>query len=278
MRSVRALRTVLSLSLLAFAAASSPVRAQAPSAPQAQAQAHADSKPAPSELTVFAATDMQPVLEVLGPYFERRTGIKLKTSFGSSAALSEQIVNGAPADIFLSADFTFAERVVAAGKADNTNPAPYARGILVLWERKDGPFQPLSIDTLQRKDIQSIAIANPDHAPYGRAAVAAIKKLNYYPNLAQHLVQSESVGQAAQFALSGNAQLALISQTIAMSGKYKDAGIFVLFPPVTYLEIRQCAVVLKDAKHRHEAHILLNYLTSDEIQQHLPELGLRPIQ
>ena len=137
---------------------------------------------------MFAAADMQPVLEVLGPYFERRTGIKLKTSFGSSAALSEQIVNGAPADIFLSADFTFAERVVAAGKADTTNPAPYAIGVLVLWERKDGPFQPLSLDTLQRKDLQSVAIANPDHAPYGRAAIAAIKKLHYYPNVGPHLL------------------------------------------------------------------------------------------
>ncbi len=244
---------------------------------QVDPAAHADSKAAPVELTVFAAADMQPVLEVLTPYFERRTGIKLKVSFGSSAVLSEQVVNGAPADIFLSADFTFAERVVAAGKADSINPTPYAKGTLVLWERKDGPFQPLSLDTLQRKDLRSVAIANPDHAPYGRAALAAIKKLKYFPNVQPHLVQAESVGQAAQFALSGNAQLALMSQTIAMSGKYKQAGTFVLFPAVTYLEIRQCAVVLQNARHRKEAHVFLNYLTSDEIQQHLPELGLQPV-
>ncbi|GAA3761716.1 molybdate ABC transporter substrate-binding protein [Terriglobus aquaticus] len=244
----------------------------------AQGALKAESKAGPSEVTVFAAADMEPVLQVLSPYFERRTGIKLKISFGSSATLSQQIVDGAPADIFLSADFTFAERVVAAGKADSTNPTPYARGILVLWERKDGPFQPLSLDVLSRKDLKSVAIANPDHAPYGRAALSAIKKLDVYPNLAPHLVQAESVGQAAQFALSGNAQLALMSQTIAMSGKYKEAGTFVLVPPVTYLEIRQCAVVIQNAKHRSEAHTLLNYLTSDPIQQHLPELGLRPVQ
>lgn len=248
------------------------MRAQSHPAPHGQTKAGA------SELNVFAAADMQPVMEALGPYFERRTGIKLKVSFGSSATLSEQIVNGAPADLFLSADFTFAERVVAAGKADATQPTPYARGILVLWERKDGPFQPLSLDALQRKDLKSVSIANPDHAPYGRAAMAAIKKLKYYSNVAPHLVQAESVGQAAQFALSGNAQLALMSQTIAMSGQYKQAGTFVLFPPVTYLEINQCAVVLQNAKHRNEAHVLLNYLTSDEIQQHLPELGLRSVE
>ena len=221
---------------------------------------------------------MQPVLEVLAPYFERRTGIKLKISFGSSAALSQQIVNGAPADLFLSADYTFAEQLVAAGKSDGKEPVAYARGMLVLWERKDGPFHPLSLDVLQRKDLKSVAIANPDRAPYGRAALAAVKRLKYLPNVAPHFVQAESVGQAAQFALSGNAQLALISKTIAISGKYKQAGTFVLFPAVTYLEIRQCAVVVANAKHRNEAHILLNYLTSDQIQQHLPELGLQPAQ
>lgn len=243
-----------------------------------RAQSRVEPKQAGSEVTVFAAADMQPVLEVLGPYFERRTGIKLKATFGSSATLSEQVVNGAPADIFLSADYTFAEKVVAAGRADAKDPTPYAKGTLVLWERKDGPFQPLSLDVLERKDLKSVAIANPDHAPYGRAALAAIKKLNYFPNVSPHLVQAESVSQAAQFALSGNAQLALVSQTIAMSGKYKETGAFVLFPAVTYLEIRQCAVVMKDGKHRHEAHTLLNYLTSDNIQQHLPQLGLRPVQ
>lgn len=273
MRSLRTTRVLLSLALLAAAVLTCPhVPAQNPSA------SRADSKSTPSELTVFAAADMQPVLEVLAPYFERRTGIKLKTSFGSSATLSEQIVNGAPADIFLSADFTFAERIVAAGKTDSITPTPYARGILVLWERKDGPFQPLSLDVLQRKDLQSVAIANPDHAPYGRAALAALKKLRYFPNVGPHLIQAESVGQAAQFALSGNAQLALMSQTIAMSGKYKQAGTFVLFPPVTYLEINQCAVVMRNAQHRNEAHIFLNYLTSNETQQHMPELGLQPAQ
>ena len=263
----RALRFLLMMATVAFSSTAIKAEIQPKPAPKQAA-----------EVTVFAAADMQPVLEVLGPYFERRTGIKLKVSYGSSAALSEQIVNGAPADLFLSADFTFAERVVAAGKADAINPVPYAQGVLVLWERKDGPFQPLNLDVLKRGDLKSVAVANPDHAPYGRAAIAAIKKMDYFPNVAPHLVQAESVGQAAQFALSGNAQLALMSQTIAMSGKYKDAGTFVLFPPVTYLEIRQCGVVMQNAKHRNEAHILLNYLTSDPIQQHLPELGLRPIQ
>lgn len=230
------------------------------------------------ELLVYAAADMQPVFEVLGPYFERRTGIKLKMVYGSSGTLSEQVVHGAPADIFFSADFVFAERVVAAGKADNINPYPYAKGLLVLWTRKDSPFQPLSVDVLSRKDLKSVAIANPSNAPYGRAAIAAMSKLGLLVNVTPHLVQAESVGQAAQFALSGNAQLALVSETIAFSPQYRAAGTSVLFPLSTYLEIRQCAVVMKDAAHRGEAHTLLSYITSDEIQNHLADLGLQRIQ
>ena len=232
----------------------------------------------PSQVTVLAAADMQPVLEVLGPYFERRTGIQLKVSYGSSAALAAQIQNGAPADIFLSADYTFAEQIVAAGKADAKDPTAYAKGILVLWKRNDLDVRPFTLEVLERQDLKTVAIANPDHAPYGRAAMTAITKMNYLTNVRPHLVQAESVAQAAQFALSGNAQFALISQTIAVSPTYKAAGTAILFPFATYQDIRQCAVVMKDGAHREEAHVLLNYLTSDEIQQHLPELGLQRVQ
>ncbi len=230
------------------------------------------------ELVVFSAADMQPVFEVLGPYFQRRTGIKLKMVYGSSGTLSQQIVNGAPADIFFSADYTFAERLVAADKADNINPYPYAKGLLVVWTRKDSPFNPLSVDDLARKDLKSVAIANPATAPYGRAAIAAMSKLGLLQKASPHFVQAESVGQAAQFALSGNAQIALISQTIAYSPAYRAAGTSAMFPLSTYMEIRQCAVVMKGGAHRDQAHILLNYITSDEIQNHLADLGLQRFQ
>ncbi len=229
-------------------------------------------------LTVFAAADMQPVFEVLGPYFQRRTGITLKMVYGPSGTLSEQIVNGAPADIFFSADYTFAERLVAADKADNINPYPYAKGILVLWTRKNSRFNPITVDALSRKDLKSVAIANPATAPYGRAAIAAMTKLGLLQNAAPHFVQAESVSQAGQFALSGNAEVALISETLAYSPAYKAAGTAALFPLSTYMEIRQCAVVMKNSAHRNEAHVLLNYITSDPIQDHLADLGLQRFQ
>jgi molybdate transport system substrate-binding protein len=237
--------------------------------------AEAQTKP---ELHVAAAADMQPVFTVIGPYFERKTGIHLVVSYGASATLAQQIVAGSPADIFFSADYVFAERIVSAGLADSRNAVPYAKGTLVLWARKDSPAQPLHLEVLERKDLKSIAIANPEHAPYGRAAVAALKKMKYYDNVAPHLVQAESVAQAAQFGESGNAQLALISQTIAMSPKFQESGTYVLFPKYVYPEIRQCAVILKKSPSRDNAHKLLDYILSAEIQDNLRKLGLDPIK
>lgn len=218
---------------------------------------------------------MEPVLQVLGPIFERKTGLKLKVSFGSSAALSQQLQNGSPTDIFLSADFYFAEQLVTANLTETKQPTPYANGELVLWTRKDSRFTPLNIDVLSRNDLKSVAVANGDRAPYGRAALAVLKKMNFYANVAPHIVQAETVAQAAQFALSGNAELALMSESIAMSPKYRAAGNYVLFPQSQYPDIRQCAVILKAAKNPQGAHRLLDYMLSDDVQNNLPKLGLR---
>ncbi len=229
-------------------------------------------------VNVAAAADMEPVLQVVGPIFERKTGLKLKVSFGSSAALAQQMRNGSPADIFLSADFYFAEQVVADDLTETKTPTPYAKGLLVLWTRNGSRFKPLSIDDLGRKDLKSVAIANPERAPYGRAAVAALQKMNFSANVQPHLVEAESVAQAAQFALSGNAELALISETIAMSPRFKAEGSFVLFPLSQYPEIRQCAVILKNGKNHEGAHRFLDFLLSDEVQSNLPKMGLQPAQ
>ncbi len=229
-------------------------------------------------VTVAAAADMEPVIQVLGPVFEKKFGAKLRVSFGSSAALEQQIKQGLPVDIFLSADYYFAEQLVADNLTETKSPTPYARGLIGLWARKGSRFKPLTIDVLQRHDLKTVAIANPDRAPYGRAAVAALQKLTVYDNVKPHLVQAESVAQAAQFGLSGNAELALISQTIAMTGRYKAEGDFVLFPLSQYPEIRQCAVILKGAKNTDGAHRFLHFLLSDEVQGNLPKLGLQAAQ
>ncbi len=227
------------------------------------------------ELRVAAAADLQPVMPVLAAAFEKKTGVKLLVSYGSSGSLVTQITNGAPFDVFFGADFLFPEQLVAAGLTDGTAPTPYAQGTLVLWARKDSPLQPISVDTLSDSRLTALAIADQEHAPYGRAAGTALERLKLYDGLKPRLRVAENVAQAGQFAATGNAQAGLISLTLASSGEFSTLGSYVLVPKV-YPEIRQCAVVLKRSTQKKGAHDFLEWVLSGEVQGNLPKLGLQP--
>lgn len=232
----------------------------------------------PKELRVAAASDLQPVLPVLAADYEKETGVKLAISFGSSGNLATQIINGAPMDLFLGADFVFPEKIVAAGLADSSAPTQYAKGTLVLWARKDSPLQPISLDTLVDKRVLTVAIANDLHAPYGRAAVMALQRMKMYETVKPRLVVAENIAQAAQFVESGNAQLGLISLTAASSPHFKEAGTYVLVPKQSYAPIMQCAVVMAKSDQKAAAHAFLNWLLSPAIQARLPQMGLTSVK
>jgi molybdate transport system substrate-binding protein len=229
-------------------------------------------------LHMAAAADLQPVMPTLKEAYENATGVKLVVSFGSSSMLAEQIINGAPMDLFLGADFTYPEKVVAAGLADGKAPTQYAKGALVLWARKDSPLQPISMETLTDPRVTSIAIANEFHAPYGRAAAAALRKLNIYDKVSPHLVVAESIAQTAQFVESGNAQLGLISLTAASSQHFQDVGTFVRVPTNLYPEILQYAVVMAKSERKAEAHAFLDWLLTSAVQENLAKLGLGAVK
>lgn len=235
-------------------------------------------QPSPRELHVLAAADLQPVLPALASAFEQSSGIKLVVSFGSSATLATQLLNGDPADLFLAADASFPEKIVAANLADTPQALPYARGTLVLWARNQSPLQPLTQNTLSEAKFKSLAIANPDHAPYGRAAVAALTSLKLYDTLKPKLVIAENIAQTAQFVESGNAEVGLISLTSASTEHMRAIGSFVRIPAETYPPILQCAVVMKKSSHAADAHAFLDRLRSPAIQQSLPKYGLDPAQ
>jgi molybdate transport system substrate-binding protein len=228
------------------------------------------------EIRILAASDLQPVMPSLAAAYEHATGIRLNVSYGSSSTLVTQILNGEAADLFLAADFSFPEKIVAANLADTPQPVPYALGSLVLWARKDSPVQPLTQNTLHDAHFSRLAIANPDHAPYGRAAIAALTWLKLYEQLKPQLVIAENVAQAAQFAESGNAQLGMISLTLATSEHFQEIGSYIRMPPSSYPQIRQCAVVLRNSAHRTEAHAFLDWFRSHAIQQNLTKYGLEP--
>ena len=234
--------------------------------------------PQVKELRIAAAADLQPVMPALAAAYEKEKGVKLIVSFASSATLTTQILNGAPMDLFLAADYSFPEQVVAAGLADGKAPTPYAKGTLVLWARKDSPVQPINGNTLSDDRAKSIAIADEFHAPYGRAAAAALRTMKLYDSLKPKLVVAENIAQAGQFAESGNAQLGLISLTLAESPHFKDVGTYVLIPSSQYPPILQCAVVLAKSDRKAAAHDFLQWMLSSEVQGKLRSFGLAPVQ
>lgn len=227
-------------------------------------------------LRVFAAADLIPVMPVLSQLYAKKTGVTLKVSLGASGVLVTQMQNGAPADIFLGADFVFPEKLVASNLATERAPVPYARGTLVMFALKKSPLEPLNLDRLRDPRVQKVAVANDLHAPYGRAAIAALNRMGYLPGIQNKLVVAENVAQAGEFVVSGNAQVGMVSLTLAESEKYRQVGTYVRVPSSQYPEIRQCAVILK-AGNTAEAQRFLDWLLSPEVQPNLPNVGLGPI-
>ncbi|WP_254062312.1 molybdate ABC transporter substrate-binding protein [Acidobacterium sp. S8] len=231
---------------------------------------------AAQNLRLAAAADLQPVLPPILAQFENQTHIHIDASYQSSATLATQIQNGAPFDLFMAADFSFPQRVISEGLADADQPVAYARGTLVLWTRNDSPFRQLSVDTLKDPAMKTLAVANPEHAPYGRAAEASLKKLGLYDQLKPKFVIAENIAQTAQYVDSGNAQAGLISLTSALSERLHANGHYVEMPADSYPPILQGAVVLKNSGHRTEAHQLLDFLLSPAVGKQFAARGLEP--
>jgi len=237
--------------------------------------------PAQTSLRLAAAADLEPVLPPILDQFHQATGIQVEATYQASAMLTTQIINGAPFDLFLSADLGYPQRLVDAGLAEGISgktPVAYARGTLVLWTRKDSRLAPPSLELLRNPLLKRLAIANPDRAPYGRAAVAALTKLNLYDSLKPKLVTAENIAQAAQFADSGNADAGLISLTSALTLHMNFAGSYFVIPRDLYPPIEQGAVIVSKSQHREQARTLLDYLLSAPIQAELAKSGLTPIR
>lgn len=227
-------------------------------------------------LRIAAAADLQPLLPGILAQFTAQTGIRTTASYKSSAVLATSIINGAPFDLFMAADLSFPQKVIAAGLAEESAPVPYARGTLVLWTRNDTPFKQLSLDSLRDPALKTLALANPQHAPYGRAAQDALEHLSLYSALKPKLVIAENIAQAAQYADSGNAQIGMISLTSALTPRMKADGHYALVPRHAYLPILQGAVVIKSSQNAQAAERFVNFLASPAITHELEARGLAP--
>ena len=227
-------------------------------------------------LRIAAAADLQPVLPTLVRNFEKSSGAKVEVSYASSATLATQILNGAPYDLFMAANLAFPQKVVAANLALETAPITYAHGSLVLWARHGLLHHALTMQSLTSPNVHRIAVANPVHAPYGAAAMAALESLGLKTTLQPKLVFAENIAQAAQFGQSGNADCALISKTLAITKIMQQAGRFVAVPVTAYPPILQGAVVMRNASGEQTALDFLHYLQSAAGRNLLATGGLVP--
>ena len=214
-------------------------------------------------LTVAAASDLQSALPAIASQFEKDSGQKVTLTFGSSGNFFTQIQNGAPFDVLLSADIDYPRRLEASGEAERGSLYKYATGRLVLWTRNDSRIDVRrGLIVLRDDSVRRIAIANPEHAPYGRAAVAALRHEGLYERVRGKFVLGENISQAAQFAQSGAAQVGLLALALALSPTLKSSGTYIDIPESWYPPIEQAAVVLASSRQKPLARRFVDYLKS----------------
>jgi molybdate transport system substrate-binding protein len=171
--------------------------------------------PEGAPLRVAAAADLSEAFTEVGATFEKETGRKVTFTFGATGLLAKQIEEGAPFDLFAAANLSFVDDAIQAGACDGSTKAIYGEGRIVLWSRSDAGIVASTLADLSRPDIAHVSIANPDHAPYGKAAKEALQRSGVWSAIEKKIVYGENVQQAFQFAQSGNAEVAIIALSLA---------------------------------------------------------------
>ena len=218
------------------------------------------------EISIAAASDLNFAFKEVVAEFEKKTGHTVKLSLGSSGNFFAQLSNGAPFDLFFSADISYPKKLEEAGLAEPGTLYLYAIGRIVIWVPKGSPIEvgTLGIKALQHPSVKKIAIANPKHAPYGRAAVAAMEHYALYEQVKDKLILGENISQTAQFVQTGGADIGIIALSLAVASAMRETGIFWEVPLEAYPRLEQGAVVLKTAKDLKTARAFLDYIKSPE--------------
>jgi molybdate transport system substrate-binding protein len=224
---------------------------------------------------VAAAADLQTAMPEIVSAFRRETGFEVDVTYGSSGNFVAQIENGAPLDVFFSADRSYPEKLRADGFAEKGRV--YGVGKIVLWVPEGSPLRPErdGWSALVDPSVERIAIANPEHAPYGRAAVAALAKAGFYERVKPKLVYGENVAQAAQFVQSGNAQAGILARSLTFSPGLRKGKSWEV-PPGLYAPIEQSVAVLKRARDNRAAQEFVRFVVDGPGSRLLAKSGFEP--
>jgi molybdate transport system substrate-binding protein len=219
------------------------------------------------EVQVAAAADLKFAFDDLTSEFQRKKpGVKVTATYGSSGNFYAQLSNKAPFDLFLSADIDYARKLIDSGLASKESLFIYAVGRIVIWVPNGSKLDldKLGIKAVAEPSVKKLAIANPKHAPYGRAAEAALKKSGVYDAVKDRLVLGENIAQTAQFVESGSADVGIIALSLAMAPTMRDKGQYWMIPLDTYPPLEQAGVVLTWAKDTDATRALRDFMTGKE--------------
>lgn len=213
-------------------------------------------------LLVAAATDVRFALEEVANMFEAETNTRVTLTFGSSGQLAAQIEQGAPYDVFFSADEGFVASLARHGLVERQTVQLYAIGRIVLWVRRDSAINiKTGLAALLDPRVRFVAIANPDHAPYGRAAIAALRSAGLLTPLQPKLVVGENVNQAFQLVQTGNADAGIVALALALVPASRDTGRSWLIPAAWYPPLRQAVAVASRSSQRDHAAAFVAFVT-----------------
>ena len=229
---------------------------------------------AAQQITIAAAADLQSAMQEIAAQFHKETAMNVRVIYGSSGNFFQQIQNGAPFDMFFSANVEYPKKLEDLGLVEPGTLYPYATGKIVLWVPRDSRLDISNgLPSLLNPAVTKVAIANPEHAPYGKAAVTALKKENLYDKVSRRFVFGENISQAASFVISGAADAGIIALSLARSPNLKDKGRYVEIPVTDYPPIEQACVVLGSSKQKDSAKAFLNFVKSPAVQQMLRAYG-----
>lgn len=226
------------------------------------------------EVAVAAAADLKFAMADVAAQYEKQTGNKVNVTYGSSGNFFAQLQNGAPFDLFFSADIDYARKLETAGLTEPGTLYLYAIGRIIIWSPANSPLDVSKSGwkALLDEQVKKIAIANPEHAPYGRAAVAAMQKAGIYDQVKSKLVLGDNISQAAQFVQSGNAQAGIVALSLAVSDAMKDGKRWDI-PQDMHPPIEQAAIMMKSPRNKEAARAFLNFVKSDAGRATLAKYG-----
>lgn len=220
-------------------------------------------------LTVSAAASLTPAFQNLGQRFTEQTGIAVTFNFAASGKLAQQIVSGAPVDLFAAANVDFVEGLERQNLILPGTKQVYARGRLTLWTRLDSALRLTRLEEVAQPEVRRIALANPTHAPYGVAARQALQTLGLWERLESKWILGENVRQALQYAATGNVDAAVV----ALSLSQQSDGRWTLVPDTLHQPIEQGMAVIKTSPHAQQARQFANFVMSAPGQTILRRYG-----